>query len=70
MSKEPLCVTVELKGEKQQVNLPVGSDYNRLLEELQVNPEEVLIFVDNVPVPFDAVVESTSVRVLKVVSGG
>ena len=70
MPKEHLCVTVELKGQKQEVNLPWGSDYERLLHELKLNPEEVLIFVENAAVPFDAHVRPGIVRVLKVVSGG
>ena len=70
MPKEHLCVTVELKGQKKKVILPLASDYERLLRELKLNPEEVLIFVDNEAVPFDAPVKSEIVRVLKVVSGG
>jgi len=70
MPKECLCVTVELKGQEQNVNLPLGSDYERLLNELKLNPEEVLVFVDNEAVPFDAPVQPGTVRVLKVVSGG
>jgi sulfur carrier protein ThiS len=52
------------------VNLPLGSDYERLLNELKLNPEEVLVFVDNAAVPFDAPVQSGIIRVIKVVSGG
>jgi len=70
MPKEHLCVTVELKGQEQKVNLPLGSDYERLLSELKLNPEEVLVFVDNEAVPFDVPVQPGTVRVLKVVSGG
>jgi len=70
MPKEHLCVTVELKGQKQEVNLPLGSDYEQLVNELKLNPEEVLVFVNNAAVPFDAPVLPGIVRVLKVVSGG
>jgi sulfur carrier protein ThiS len=70
MPKEHLCVTVELKEQKREVNLPLGSDYERLLNELKLNPEEVLVFVDNAAVPFDAPVQSGIIRVIKVVSGG
>jgi sulfur carrier protein ThiS len=70
MPKEHLCVTVELKGQEKEVNLPLGSDYERLLSELKLNPEEVLVFVENEAVPFDAPVQPGIVRVLKVVSGG
>jgi sulfur carrier protein ThiS len=70
MPKEHLCVTVELKGQKQEVKLPLGSDYEQLVNELKLNPEEVLVFVNNAAVPFDAPVQPGVVRVLKVVSGG
>jgi sulfur carrier protein ThiS len=70
MPKEHLCVTVELKGQEHEVNLPLGSDYERLLSELDLNPEEVLVFVENESVPFDAPLQPGIVRVLKVVSGG
>jgi sulfur carrier protein ThiS len=70
MPKGDLCVTVELKGKEQEVNLPFGSDYEQLLYKLKLNPEEVLVFVDNEAVPFDARMQPGFVRVLKVVSGG
>jgi sulfur carrier protein ThiS len=70
MPKGGLCVTVELKGKEQEVNLPLGSDYEQLLGKLKLNPEEVLVFVDNEAVPFDTPVQPGIVRVLKVVSGG
>jgi sulfur carrier protein ThiS len=67
--KDP-CVTVRLNGRENVVNIPAGANYEQLLLELKLNPEEVLIFVDNEPVPFDAPVRPGTVRVLKVVSGG
>jgi sulfur carrier protein ThiS len=70
MPKEHLCVTVELKGQEQELNLPLGSDYEGLLSKLKLNPEEVLVFVEDEAVPFDAPVQPGIVRVLKVVSGG
>jgi sulfur carrier protein ThiS len=70
MQKEHVCVIVELKGQEYEVNLPVGSDYERLLSELKLNPEEVLVFVDDEAVPFDELVRPVTVRVLKIVSGG
>jgi sulfur carrier protein ThiS len=68
-TKDP-CVTVRLNGRENVVNIPAGANYEQLLLELKLNPEEVLIFVDNAPVPFDAPVRPGTVRVLKVVSGG
>jgi len=70
MPKKHLCITVELKGQKRVVNLPAESNYEQLLSELKLNPEEVLVFVKNESVPFDEQVRSGTTRVLKVVSGG
>ncbi len=70
MPKEHLSVTVELKRQKRVVNLPADSNYEQLLSELKLNPEEVLIFVENESVPFDEYVRPGTARVLKVVSGG
>jgi sulfur carrier protein ThiS len=68
-TKDP-CVTVRLNGRENVVKIPAGANYEQLLLELKLNPEEVLIFVDNEPVPFDAPVRPGTVRMLKVVSGG
>jgi sulfur carrier protein ThiS len=70
MPKNDHCITVNLNGEEYVVKLPVGATYEQLLHELKLNPEEVLIFVDNEPMPFDEQVRPGTVRVLKVVSGG
>jgi len=45
-TKDP-CVTVRLNGRENVVNIPAGANYEQLLLELKLNPEEVLIFVDN-----------------------
>jgi len=60
-TKDP-CVTVRLNGRENVVNIPAGANYEQLLLELKLNPEEVLIFVDNEPVPFDAPVQPGTVR--------
>jgi len=70
MPKKDSCVTVRLNEQENVVNIPAGANYEQLLLELKLNPEEVLIFVDNEPVPFDERVRPGTVRVLKVVSGG
>ena len=70
MPKKDPCVIVSLNGQENVVKIPSGATYEQLLLELKLNPEEVLIFVDNEPVPFDEQVRPGAVRVLKVVSGG
>ena len=70
MQKDELDVTVELKGQACKIRVQEGSSYEELLRELELNPEEVLIFVNGVSVPLDESVRSGTVRVLKIVSGG
>ena len=70
MPKEELCVIVEFNGESRTVHLPANSDYEGLLSQLDLNPEEVLVFVEGHSVPLDEQVGPSTVRVLKVVSGG
>ena len=70
MPTKDSCVTVRLNGRENVVNIPAGANYEQLLLKLKLNPEEVLIFADDEPVPFDAPVRPGTVRVLKVVSGG
>jgi sulfur carrier protein ThiS len=70
MPKDELCVIVEFNGEFRTVYLPTNADYEELLSQLKLNPEEVLVFVDGHSVPLDEGVGPGTVRVLKVVSGG
>ena len=70
MPKKSVCITVRLNRQDTVINIPAGANYEQLLLELKLNPEEVLIFVDNMSVPFDESVRAGTVRVLKVVSGG
>lgn len=70
MPKETLCVIVEFNGESQTVYLPANSDYEGLLGQLNLNPEEFLVFVGERSVPLDEQVRAGTARLLKVVSGG
>ena len=70
MPNEELGVIVELNGEFRTVYVPANSDYEELLDQLNLNPEEVLVFVGGHSVPLDQRVDPGTVRVLKVVSGG
>ncbi|WP_424359357.1 MoaD/ThiS family protein [Methanocella sp. MCL-LM] len=55
---------------RQEVDLPEGSSYFDLLNELKINPETVVVFKNGVPVAFDSAVESGTIDVMRVVSGG
>jgi sulfur carrier protein ThiS len=70
MPKQALCVTVEFDGKCRTVFLPANSDYEGLLSQLDLNPEEFLVFVEEDSVPLDEQVKPGTVRLLKVVSGG
>jgi len=70
MPKEELCVTVEFNGKFQTVYLPANSNYDGLLGQLNLNPEEFLVFVEGNSVPLDEQVKPGTIRLLKVVSGG
>ncbi|HYA33360.1 MAG TPA: MoaD/ThiS family protein [Candidatus Bathyarchaeia archaeon] len=70
MPKKDASVTVCMNGRENVIKLSSGTNYEQLLLELNLNPEEVLVFVDNEPVPFDEQVRPGTVKVIKVVSGG
>ncbi len=47
-----------------------GSTYGDVLEQLELNPETVIVMVDGTPVPVDEVVSAGYLEVLRIVSGG
>jgi sulfur carrier protein ThiS len=65
-----IAVTIVIKGQERELCIPEGSSYEQLLLELEINPEEALIFVDGLPVPLDKNVTGEKVNILKIVSGG
>jgi len=69
-NKGIISVTVTIKGQEHELTIQEGSNYEQLLLEMNVHPEEVLVFVDGIPVPLDENVRIGKVDVLKIVSGG
>lgn len=65
-----ISVTVVIKGQECELSIPEGSNYEQLLLEMEINPEEALIFVNGLPVPLDENVKVGKVDILKIVSGG
>jgi sulfur carrier protein ThiS len=65
-----ISVTVAIKGQECELSIPEGSNYEQLLLEMEINPEEALIFVNGLPVPLDENVKVGKVDILKIVSGG
>jgi sulfur carrier protein ThiS len=65
-----ISVTVAIKGQECELSIPEGSNYEQLLLEMEINPEETLIFSDGLPVPLDENVKVGKVNILKIVSGG
>jgi len=47
-----------------------GSTYNDVLSSLNINPETVIIMVNNRPVPVDEKVYTDHMEILIIVSGG
>jgi sulfur carrier protein ThiS len=69
-NKEIISVTITIKGQQHELTIQEGSNYEQLLLEMNVHPEEALVFVDGIPVPLDENVRIGKVDVLKIVSGG
>ncbi|MGB8312029.1 MAG: thiamine biosynthesis protein ThiS [Halobacteriota archaeon] len=69
-NKGIISVTVTIKGQEHELTIQEGSNYEQLLLEMNVHPEEALVFVDGIPVPLDENVRIGKVDVLKIVSGG
>ncbi|MGZ4940872.1 MAG: MoaD/ThiS family protein [Halobacteriota archaeon] len=70
MQKSELDVLVQFKEETRRITVDKGSNYEQLVREMMLNPEEVLVFVNGVSVPSDEHVKPGEVRVVKIVSGG
>lgn len=64
-------VTVEVVGEgERELSVPDGVDYAALVREVGYSPHEVTVLVDGAPVPEDAPVAASRVKVLRLVKGG
>ncbi len=61
-----------LAGSVSEHSLEVddGSTYGDVLEQLELNPETVIVMVDGIPVPVDEEVSASYLEVLRIVSGG
>ena len=66
-----LLVTHDRNKEETSMTLPNGSDGFKLLEELSLNPDEVILLRDDAPIPLDDPLhDGDALRILVVVSGG
>lgn len=63
-------VTVEVVGGERYEFVVGDETYADLLGEIGLSPHEVSVMVDGRPVPEDQPVESTDVKVLRLISGG
>jgi len=70
MQKNEFDVVVRFKEGTHNVTVNVGSTYEQLVRAFKLNPEEVLVFADNISVPSDERVKPGEVRIIKIVSGG
>lgn len=57
-------------GGDELFEVPDGGTYGDLLEAAGLTRHEATVIVDGNPVPADAPVEESSVRILKLVAGG
>jgi sulfur carrier protein len=55
---------------ERSIDMEPGSTYNDVLACLKINPETVIVMVDNLPVPVDEIVSADYLEILRVVSGG
>ena len=60
------------RGESSNKSIMVkdGSTYNDVLSSLNINPETVIIMVNNRPVPVDEIVYTDHMEILMIVSRG
>ncbi len=60
------------RGESSNKSIMVkdGSTYNDVLSSLYINPETVIIMVNNRPVPVDEIVYTDHMEILMIVSRG
>ncbi len=55
---------------EEEVEIDRNNTYFKLLEQLNINPETVVIVKDGLPVPTDETVEEGEITVIRVISGG
>ncbi len=66
-------IRIELLGsEKKTWELEVegGTTYEKILEDIGINPETVVVVRDKVPIPMDEEVKSGEIKLIRVISGG
>ena len=71
--KNDITVNVKIVPENNSeypVNIENGATYEELLKTLDINEESVIVLKDGQATPLDGVVESGSIQVLKITSGG
>jgi len=70
---EKMKVRVYIRGEQKECSVEIqeGDDYEHLLENLGLNPVEVIVLQDGEPVPEDEIVRKENrIEIIRVVSGG
>lgn len=64
-------VTVAVAGEDtHEVSVPADATYGDLARAVDLRPQAVSVLVEGSPVPADQPVETSEVRVLRLVRGG
>lgn len=63
-------IKVITRGTVKEVEMEIPFTGEELLKKLNFSPDAVIILVDGKPVPSTERIESTSVRLIQVASGG
>ncbi|WP_338102732.1 hypothetical protein [Methanolapillus millepedarum] len=69
MESRKITVEIDQNGQKTERDIEIlkNETYESLLKKLNINEETVLVFNNKKPVPYDDVIESGKIQILKVV---
>ncbi len=66
-------IRIELLGSEKKIweaEVEEGTTYEKLLEDIGINPETVVVVRDKIPVPMDEEVKPGEIKLIRVISGG
>ncbi len=63
-------IEVEMKGRKEKIKIPDGSTGEDLLKKLGFSPDEVIIIMNNTPIPYNEQLKEGKIKLIRVASGG
>jgi len=63
-------IEVEMREGSQEMDIEEGATGEELLKKLGFTPDEVLLIVDNRPIPYNEKLREGKIKIIRVVSGG